>query len=499
MLPFAGAFLIALIGKAFNDRPKKEMGIIASVFLFLSIVAIILDFYAILNLYGFGVDPWLDIQYLAGSGATLIRIDMLSILMSMMFAFLGFFVAIYSIKYMEKDSGLSLYYALLLTLVGGMIGVVYSGDLFTLFIFWEAMSLSSYALVAFRKDEEEPLEAGIKYFLLSAVGSTLILFTMSLLYGMTGTVNLTEIGTAIAALPSSIAVQSLVTFTIVGLLIGFGVKAAIAPLATWLPDAHPAAPSGISAMLSGVVIMNGSYAILRTFLLFFDPTVYVNYGYFLSWFALFTMLYGNLMALTQKDIKRLLAYSSIVNVGYIIFGFSIAMMPLDFTTTAANYYSVTGSLFHMVAHMLSKGMLFLCSGVFLHSLHTRDLDELRGVGRRMPITMICFTLGALSLAGVPPLIGFYSKFFIIWGSILAGAYLATAMLVLNSAFSVAYYLRVIQILVFSEPNPEAAQVKEASPLMLFSIVMMTIFIVGIGLFPHFFLTVANLAAMAVLG
>lgn len=501
VLPFGGAFLVALIGKAFNDRPKKAMGIIASIFLLLSIVAIILDFYTILPLYSLGVDPWLDIQYLAGSGATHLRIDMLAILMSIMFAFLGFFVAIYSIKYMEKDSGLSLYYALLLTLVGGMIGVVYSGDLFTLFIFWEAMSLSSYALVAFRKDEAEPLEAGIKYFLLSAVGSTLILFTMSIFYGLTGTVNLIEIGTAIAALPSSIAVQSLITFTIVGLVIGFGVKAAIAPLATWLPDAHPAAPSGISAMLSGVVIMTGSYAILRTFLLFFDPTVYINYGYFLNWFALFTMLYGNLMALTQKDIKRLLAYSSIVNVGYIIFGFSIAMMPLSSTALALNadYYSVTGSLFHMVAHMLAKGMLFLCSGIFLHSLNTRNLDQLRGVGRRMPITMVCFTLGALSLAGVPPLVGFYSKFFIIWGSILAGAFLGTAMLVLNSAFSVAYYLRLIQILVFSEPTPEAAQVKEASPLMLFSIVTLTIFIIGIGLFPHFFLTVANLAAMTILG
>ncbi|MFX1562499.1 MAG: complex I subunit 5 family protein [Promethearchaeota archaeon] len=496
VLPFCGAFLIALIGKAFKERPKRAMGIITSIFMFLTIIAIALDFYTILPLYGLS-NPWIDIQYIAGSGATLIHIDMLSILMSIMFAFLGFLVSVYSIKYMENDHGLSLYYALLLTLIGSMIGVTYSGDLFTLFIFWEAMSLSSYALVAFRKDEPEPIEAGIKYFLLSAVGSTLILFTMSLLYGLTGTVNLAEIGTAIAALPSSTAVQGIVTFTIVGLLIGFGVKAAIAPLATWLPDAHPAAPSGISAMLSGVVIMTGSYAILRTFLLFFDPSVYSYHGYFLSWFALFTMLYGNLMALTQKDIKRLLAYSTIVNVGYIIFGFSIAMMPLS--SEAASYYSVTGSLFQMVAHMLSKGMLFLCSGIFLHTLHTRDLDQLRGVGRRMPVTMICFTIGALSLAGVPPLVGFYSKFFIIWGSILAGAYLGAAMLVLNSAFSVAYYLRVIQILVFSEPTPDAAKVKEASPIMLFSIVVLTIFIIGIGLLPHFFLTVANLAAMAAFG
>jgi NADH-quinone oxidoreductase subunit M/multicomponent Na+:H+ antiporter subunit D len=313
----------------------------------------------------------------------------------------------------------------------------------------------------------------------------------------------------------STATHGVVILTITGLIIGFGVKAAIAPMATWLPDAHPAAPSGISAMLSGVVIMTGSYAILRTCLLFIrgyinpeifgldpiatvvDPALYQYFGYVLSWFALFTMVFGNLMALTQKDLKRLLAFSSIVNVGYIVFGFSVAMMP-NLPENAA-YYSLTGSLFHMTTHMLGKGMLFLCAGIFLHAIHSRDLDQLRGIGRRMPMTMVCFTIGALSIIGVPPLVGFYSKFFIVWGSVVAGAYIAAAVLVINSAFSVVYYLRVIQILLFAEPSPEAATAHEAPWSLRFSIVVLTVFIVMMGLFPHFFLTVANAAAESALG
>jgi len=507
VVPLGGAMLVALLGKVVKEGRNTSLilGAITSILLLATIASIINLFYILMARGWIALDIWYWPlgAYDAETGATLIHIDMLAIFMSVMFAFLGFFVAIYSTIYMEKDTGLWLYYSLLLTLIGGMIGVVYAGDFLTLFIFWETMSISSYALVAFRKDEAEPVEAGLKYLLLSAFGSTLILFTMSILYGLTGTLNLAQIGAQLASLSSSAspATQAIILFTITGLVMGFGVKAAIAPLCTWLPDAHPAAPSGISAMLSGVVISTGSYAILRLCLLFYDPSTYTSYGYLLSWFALFTMIYGNLMALTQRDIKRLLAYSSIVNVGYIVFGFSVGMMPLSATASAlgADIYSVTGGLFHITTHMLSKGMLFLCAGAFLHQIHTRDLEVLRGIGRQMPVTMICFTIGALSLAGVPPLAGFYSKFFVIWGAIVAGGYIAAAIMVINSAFSVAYYLRVIQILVLSEPTPQAAKAHETPFPMLASIVILTLFIVGIGLAPHFFLTVAELAARAALG
>ncbi len=507
VLTLGGALIVGLLGKVLKGRRGDvALGVVTAVFMFLALVSIVNLYYILmyanwspLLIWYWPPGPVFD----PTTGATCINIDILAVYMSVVFVFLGLFVAIYSIKYMEHDDGMGLFYPLLLTLVGSMVGVVYAGDFLTLFIFWESMSVSSYALVAFRKEETEPIEAGLKYFLLSAFGSTLILFSMSYLYGLTGTLNLAQIGANLALLPAGGAWMNVATITIMGLIIGFGIKAAIAPLCTWLPDAHPAAPSGISAMLSGVVIMTGSYAILRLFGYFFSPTVYPVYGYILSWFALFTMIYGNLMALTQKDIKRLLAYSTITNVGYIIFGFAVGMMPLTHidpnAAELARYLSVTGGLFHITAHMLSKGMLFLCAGVFLHEIGTRDLDKLKGIGRKMTVTMVCFDIGALSLAGVPPLIGFFSKFFIIWGSIVAGWYLAAAILVLSSAFSVVYYLRMIQILVFAEPSPEALKAQRASPVMLFSIVVLTLFIVGIGLFPEFFLRVAELAAKAALG
>ncbi len=513
VLTLGGALIVGLLGKVLKGRRGDiAVGIVTAVFMLLALFSVVNLFYIVMAVDSLGVAQWLplDIWYWppgafdVATGAALIKIDILAVYLSVVFIFLGLFVAIYSIKYMEHDDGMGLFYPLLLTLVGSMVGVVIAGDFLTLFIFWESMSVSSYALVAFRKEKTEPVEAGLKYFLLSAFGSTLILFSMSYLYGLTGTLNLAQIGINLALLPAGGNWMNIATITMMGLIIGFGIKAAIAPLCTWLPDAHPAAPSGISAMLSGVVIMTGAYAILRLFTLFFSPTVFPLYGYIISWFALFTMIYGNLMALTQKDIKRLLAYSTITNVGYIIFGFAVGMMPLAhignvLVINQIRYLSITGSLFHITAHMLSKGMLFLCAGVFLHEVGTRDLDKLRGIGRKMPITMVCFAIGALSLAGVPPLIGFFSKFFIIWGSVLAGWYLATAILVLSSAFSVVYYLRMIQILIFSNPSPEALKAKRASPVMLFSIVVLTIFIVGIGLFPEFFLRVAELAAKAVLG
>jgi multicomponent Na+:H+ antiporter subunit D len=515
-LPFIGALIIGLVGTRTKERGKSALGGLATVFFFVALVFLVLLWYEVFNNGPITIWYWPQGALDATTGATFFYIDFLTVYLAVVFVFLGFFVSLYSIKYMEHDTRLSLFYALLLTLVGGMIGVVMAGDFFTLFILWEVMSISSYVLVAFRKDEAEPLEAGIKYLLLSAVGSTLILFTMSILYGITGTINLYAIGPALAALftplPAATSpLYGLVLFTMVGLIVGFGVKAAIAPLSTWLPDAHPAAPSGISAMLSGVVIMTGSYAILRLFLNFYGNAlvttslsyIFTYYGMILSWFAIFTLIFGNLMALTQKDIKRLLAYSTIVNVGYIIFGYTITMMPLLYWTYGteaplAVEYALTGSLFHITSHMLAKGALFLISGIFIHQLHTRDLDQLRGAGRRMPITMFCFTIAALSLAGVPPLIGFYSKFYIIWGSIIAGTYISTIILVLMSAFSVVYYLRMIQVLVFSEPSSEAATAKDPHPLMLFVIVVLTLFIIGIGLFPTFFLDVVRLAAESAL-
>lgn len=319
-----------------------------------------------------------------------LEVDMLSVFMAFIYTVIGLFAAVYSIKYMEHDTGLTEYYALLLGMVAGMMGVAFAGDFFTLFVFWELMCLTSYALVAFRKQRWEPIEAGFKYLIMSAAGGATILLAMSFLYGMAGTLNFACLATS---LNNAIANRWLYV-TLMLIIVGFGIKAAMAPFHTWLPDAHSAAPSPVSAMLSGVMVETGAYALIRILILIFSSTQ-LAWQMTLAVFAVFTMFIGNFMALLQDDLKRLLAFSTIAQMGYILLGLAIASVS-----------GLTGSLFHIMNHAIMKGLLFLCAGSFLHQAKTRDLRELAGIRQRMPVTSLFFAIGAVAIAAIPPLNGF---------------------------------------------------------------------------------------------
>jgi len=248
-------------------------------------------------------------------------------------------------------------------------------------------------------------------------------------------------------------------------------------------------------MLSGVVIKTGVYGILRILLLAFPVTV-LDYGTIIAVFAVLTMTVGNIMALLQEDIKRLLAYSSIVNIGYIFAGLSIGMM--NGVGEAAATIGVAGGLLHILNHSIMKGMLFLCAGAFIHELGTRNLDELKGIGRKMPVTAFCFFMGCLAIAGVPGLNGFVSKFMIIWGAAVGGQVVLAALTLINSAFSVVYYLRLIHIIIFAEPRKEMEHVREAPLSIVIPIVILTIQILFIGIWPKMAVEVVEKAAEAVL-
>ncbi len=421
-------------------------------------------------------------RYLPPLGACL-EIDMLGLFMAFLFTFLGIVSAIYSIRYMEHDTGLTEYYTLLLLMVAGMVGVSFAGDFFTLFVFWEIMSISSYALVAFRKERWEPVEAGLKYIIMSAAGSASLLLAMSFLYGMTGTLNFAYIAKGFQATPMSMWMA----FTLILMVIGFGIKAAIAPFHTWLPDAHPAAPSPISSMLSGVVIKSGAYGLIRVLSLIFFPLSHI-WQPILVGLALLTMFTGNLMALLQKDLKRLLAFSSIAQMGYIVFGFSMGTIN-----------GLTGSLFHIMNHAIMKGLLFMCAGAFLYAAGSRDLEVLRGVGKKMRVSGLIFAVAALAIAGLPGLNGFMSE--VIWilrAGIEVKMYLPTALMVFNMLLSVVYYLRAIRIIVLEEPSEELREVKEVPFSMLLPMGVLGALCLIIGLFPSPFVNMANQAARAAL-
>ena len=411
-----------------------------------------------------------------------LAVDKLSVLFMGLFTFMGLVVSIYSIGYMSEDSGLTQYYVLLSLMVAAMNGVVISGDLFTLFLFYETMGLCSFVLVAFRRTWEG-LEAAIKYLMMSAIGSTLVLFSASYLYGLTGTLNLGAMSAAIAG-----SAHPLVPIVVALMTAGFGVKGAIVPFAAWLADAHPAAPSGISAMLSGVVIKVGIYGIIRM-----NAIIFPNIVTFLDWpvliavFALVTMTAGNFWALTQKDLKRMLAYSSIAQIGFILFAFG--------TATTFGYQS---GAFYIVSHALTKGLLFLCAGAFLHAVGSRDLDDLAGIGKTMPIAGGFFAIGVLSLMGMPPFAGFFAKFLILAAGVGAGGpyLLFTAIAVFNALLGLGYYLRMLTTVWFKPASDVAKLGHRSTPTMLVGMAILALGIVILGIYPEPVFAIAREAGSA---
>ena len=405
------------------------------------------------------------------------EVDALGVFMSGSIAFLGFLAGLYSFKYMERESRLTEYYTLVLFMMAGMTGIALAGDFFTLFIFWEMMSLSSYVLVAFLKSRWAPIEAGFKYLLMSATAGAFLLLSMSFLYGMTGTLNFAQLSASLHG-----TAQTPWMFVLFScLIIGFGVKSAIVPLHTWLPDAHPEAPSPISALLSGIVIETGLYGLTRVLYLLFDP------GFFqlaIATLAVLTMTLANIMALLQQDIKRLLAYSSIAQIGYMLVGVS-----------AGTAYGIMGAFLHVFNHSLMKGLAFLSSGSIVHQAETRNIRSLRGVGRMMPLTSLTLYIALLGLGGVPATNGFISKFILFNSAIGAGMPLLAVIGVLNSAFSMAYYLRVMKTFI-STPEGEGLKVGEAPPLMVGVTVVMAALIIIFGVYPMPVIDFANRASRA---
>ena len=405
------------------------------------------------------------------------EIDRLGIYMAFSTAMLSFFATLYSYRYMEHDTRLTEFYTLLSAMTVGMIGVAFAGDLFTLFIFWELMSITSYVLVAFRKERAEPIEAGFKYLVMSALGSTIIFLAMALLYGMAGTVNLAQISTVIRGQPLNLWLF-LVFATLV---VGFGIKAAIVPLHTWLPDAHPEAPSPISAMLSGMLIETGLYALTRVLFVTFEPAVF---SLTIAVLSVITMSFANLLALLQQDIKRILAYSSIAQMGYMLVGLSVG-------TT----YGFLGMFLHVFNHSFMKGLAFLSSGSIVHMTGTRDLAKLKGVGRMMPLTTMTLFIAFLGLGGVPATSGFVSKFILFGSAAEVGLWWLLIIGVLNSAFSMAYYLRFMKTLI-SEPTEDVKGVKEAPGLMVAVTIVMAALVIMFGIWPGPILDLANKASAA---
>lgn len=379
-------------------------------------------------------------------GSISLCFDGISLLLAAVTLGLGTAVVLYSGPYLSGEVGQEKYYAMLVAMVGVMIGLGCACDLFNLWIWFEAMAVSSYLLVAFYRHQPHSLEAGLKYLVQSATGSVLVLLGISLVLAKAGTTDLAQIRGLAGRDPLLLVAGGL-------FVVGFGVKAALVPLHTWLPDAHSQAPSGISAMLSGVVIEAGLVAMLRSLAALAGVTGI--WGPLMLGLGALNMLVGNLMAFRQRQVKRLLAYSSLAHVGYMLLGLGIAAYD-----GGAN--GAQGSLFHLLNHGMMKGLAFLAAGALLYALHlTADthrpltVQDLSGAARRYPLIAFTLSLALLGLGGIPPLAGFMSKWQIIVSAFQtnSGWILGLAVFAaLNSVFSLAYYAPLINALYRQEQS-----------------------------------------------
>ncbi len=384
-----------------------------------------------------------------------LALDAFSLLMLVTISLVGLAAGLFSINYMEHYGAKANYYALFLTMIAGMNGLVLSTDLFGVYIFLEVAAIASYALVAYGLEHDE-LEAAYKYLMLSVVASAFVLTSIAVIFGMTGSLGFAEVAAGLKDLDAGAVVGVAAALFIVG----FGLKAALIPFHAWLPDAHPSAPAPISAMLSGLLIkVSGVYALTRIFLNVLGLTPALSAV--LMVLGAISVVVAAFLALGQKDIKRMLAYSSISQVGYVILGIGIGT-PLG----------IAGGLFHLFNHALAKGLLFLNSGSIQQATGTRDLDEMGGLGKRMPITSVTTLIGSLSIAGVPPLSGFWSKLIIVIALIQAGHPLLALIAVLASVLTLWYYLVLQRKAFFGKLNERWAAVKEAPFWMTASTVLL---------------------------
>ena len=394
-----------------------------------------------------------------------VAVDGFSLFMLMAIALLTLAVGLFSINYMEHYGAKANYYALLLMMMAGMNGLVLVTDLFGVYLFLEVAAIASYALVAYGLEHDE-LEASFKYLLLSVIASAAILLAITLIFGMTGSLGFAAVAEGLRTLEA----KAVVGFCSALFIMGFGLKAALVPFHAWLPDAHPSAPAPISAILSGLLIkVSGVYALTRIFFNVFGMTPALSQ--ILMYLGAVSIVVAALLALGQKDMKRMLAYSSISQVGYVVLGIGIGT-PLG----------IAGGLFHLLNHALAKGLLFLNSGSVQQATGTRNLDEMGGLAKRMPLTAGTNLIGALSIAGVPPLGGFWSKLLIIMALVQAKEWTLAVVAVLASVLTLWYYLLIQRKAFFGKLDEKWKAVKEAPFWMSAATVLLALLVIGLGLF-----------------
>jgi multicomponent Na+:H+ antiporter subunit D len=445
VLPLLGAVLCA-----FFRRGVYAWGVALIVSLAMPLIAIglliqVLDSGTISYAMG-GWPPPIGIEY---------RVDVFNGFLLLLVSVIAAVIMPYAKRSVEKEipsDRQAWFYAIYLLCLCGLLGMTITGDAFNIFVFMEVSSLAAYTLIAMGRDRRALL-AAYQYLIMGTIGATFYVIGVGLLYSMTGTLNLADIASRLAGIENSRAVLAALAF----LTVGISLKLALFPLHVWLPNAYAYAPSMATVFLAATATKVAVYLLLRYFYTVFGASIIFqdlpvsNIFLVLSLAAMFG---ASIVAVFQDDVKRMLAYSSVGQIGYITLGIAIA-----------NLTGLTGGIVHLFNHALMKAALFMAIGAVFYRIGSVKLDDLAGIGKRMPITMAAFVIAGFSIIGVPGTVGFVSKWYLVLGAFEQGWWWLAFLIVASSLISVVYIGRIVEVVWF-RPVSAAAKRAEEPPLSM---------------------------------
>lgn len=381
-------------------------------------------------------------------------------------------ISLYSVSYIT-DEGYPWYSVLLLGAASGILGVIYTGDMFNLFVMLEVTGVSAYALVMYYRHRAISVVSGLKYAFIGSLGTSLYLLAMGVTYSIYGTLNFVDFSLKLATYFSPLHVISYGIVLVLALW-AFSIKSGVFPNHFWLPDAHPAAPTPISALLSGLVVNTGIVGLYRFIYIASWNTPPGPFSYVKEFISLTILLMGSLSAIfgallmnIQRDIKRLIAYSTIMNLGFLFMGLG-----------CMNASGLRATLYYIIAHSLAKSALFLSAGVFIKATGSRDIEKLSGLGLRYPVAGITLTVSTLALSGIPPLPGFLAKL-LLYEALFEYNVLVAITMIVASAIGLLAYMKLLYIVVFSVPGLPVGKLNMKTANVSMSIFIVSILILGV--------------------
>jgi proton-translocating NADH-quinone oxidoreductase chain N len=456
-LPLMAAFLIPLFGKLNKDLARIIPGLVLLYLSYISVVLmnqIISSNTIIVEIIAGWRPPW---------GINLVFSPFTGFLASM-FSMLGFVIWMYTYNFKPEvdNAQKQKFYVLFMMLITGATGIVLTGDIFNLFVFLEITAISAYSLTAFYR-ERDGAEAAFKYLLIGSFSSTLILLAILLLYTQVGTLNMAEIALKMPAVDPYMKGVILILF-----FVGFGIEAEMFPLNGWSPDVYTQAPGPIGAIFAGMVVKAGIYGLIRVVFTLFDVKEILP---LLVIIGMITMAVAEVIALRQGKLKRMLAYSSIGQMGLVVVAFGIG-----------THESVFAAIFLMFNHAIIKGMLFLSGTYLVYNSTEKTLDDVDGIGKYLPFTSFLFALGSLAIVGMPPFAGFWSKLYLLMAAADVRLMAVIAIILVVSVIEIVYYFRVIHRIYFRE-RTSTIELKIPSFNAKSAMLILAIIIVAVGVYP----------------